>query len=77
MTTCRLILHHADGRMEETSVWGEGPIGMGAYFRLPDCADHWWKVVALRWGAAPDQGVAELEPATLPPHLERLERESA
>ena len=73
MTQCRLILRHADGRVDETSVFGEGPIGMGSYFRLPDHAEHWWKVVALRWGGDGGPGVAELEPATLPPELEKLE----
>ena len=73
MTQCRLILRHDDGRVEETRVFGEGPIGTGSYFRLPEHAEHWWKVVALRSSGDGDPGVAELEPATLPPELERLE----
>jgi hypothetical protein len=77
VTKCRLILHHADGRVGETSVWGDGPIGMGGYLRLPDHADHWWKVIALRWGATPEQGVAELEPTNLPLHLEKLEADES
>jgi hypothetical protein len=72
MTKCRMILHHADGRVEETSVCGEGPIAMGGYWRLPNSADHWWKVIALRWGGDGGPGVAELEPTTLPPELEKL-----
>jgi len=73
MTRCRLLLRHADGRFEETSVFGAGPLGMGGYLKLPEHADHWWKVVALRWGATPEQGFAELEPTTLPPHLRTRE----
>ena len=73
MTQCRLILRHADGRVDETSVFGEGPIEMESYFRQPDHTEHWWKVVALRWGRDGGPGVAELEPATLPPELEKLE----
>jgi hypothetical protein len=69
VTQCRLLLRHDDGRAEETSVLGEGPIGMDSYLKLPDHADHWWKVVALRWGPTREQGFAELEPTTLPPQL--------
>ena len=72
MTHCRLILHHVDGRVEESSVDGDGPIMVGSYFKLPPHADHWWRVVALRWGTE-GGGVAELEPTTLPPHLRKLE----
>jgi hypothetical protein len=44
-----------------------GPIGLGSLFKLPPHAEHGWKVVALRWYAG--NGVAHLEPATLPPEL--------
>ena len=72
MAHCRLILHHVDGRVEESSVDGDGPIVMGSYFKLPPHADHWWKVVAVRWGAELG-GVAELESTTLPAQLRKLE----
>jgi hypothetical protein len=72
MNHCRLILRHVDGRIEESNVHGDGPIMVGSYFKLPPHADHWWKIVALRWGAE-GRGVAELEPTTLPPHLRKLE----
>jgi hypothetical protein len=71
MNHCRLILHHLDGRVDESSLHGDGPILVDSYFKLPH-GDHWWKVVALRWGAK-GGGLAELEPATLPPHLRKLE----
>jgi hypothetical protein len=70
MVSCRMILHHQDGRIDETNVFGDGPNGMGSLFKLPGHAEHWWKVVALRWYAG--KGVAELEPATPPAEL--LER---
>jgi hypothetical protein len=67
-----MILHHRDGRVEETDVQGDGVIGTGSLWRLPSSADHWWKVVALRWPGDGGDGVAELEPTELPPHLARL-----
>ena len=70
MTHCRLILHHTDGRVEESSVYGNWPIVMAA--TSSSHADHWWKVVALRCGAE-GGGVAELESTTLPAHLRKLE----
>jgi hypothetical protein len=69
MVHCRMILRHADGRVEETSVHGDGPIAVGSLLRLPPHADHWWKVVALRWPGDGGSGYAELEPTTLPPGL--------
>jgi hypothetical protein len=69
MVRCRLILSHADGRVEESDITGEGPIMVGAYFHLPPHAEHWWRVVALRWGGEGGTGVAELEPTELPPEL--------
>lgn len=72
MIHCRLVLHHRDGRIEESSLDGDGPIAMGDYCKLPPHADHWWRVVALRWGAE-GGGVAWLEPATLPERLRPLE----
>ena len=68
-----MLLRHSDGRVHETDVIGDGPITVGGYWRLPPHADHWWKVVALRWGGDGGPGVAELEPATLPPELRQLE----
>jgi hypothetical protein len=72
MAHCRLILHHLDGRVEESSLDGDGAVTVGGYFKLPPHADHWWKVVALRWGAERG-GVAELEPTELPADLAKLD----
>jgi hypothetical protein len=72
MNHCRVVLHHVDGRVEESTLDGDGPIMMGSYVKLPPHADHWWKVVALRWGVE-GRGYAEMEPTTLPPHLRKLE----
>jgi hypothetical protein len=69
MNHCRVLLHHPDGRVEESSLDGDGPIAVGDYCKL---TDHWWKVVALRWGAE-GGGYAEMEPTTLPPHLRELD----
>ena len=67
---CRVFLQHSDGRVEETSLWGDGPIAVGDYFRLPDSGPDWWKVASLRWGSPVGSvGVATLEPTELPPHL--------
>ena len=48
MVRCRLIVHHADGRVEETEVRGDGaPIMPGSLFKLPPIDDkQWWKVVS-------------------------------
>lgn len=73
MTQCRMILRHADGQVEETDVRGDGQITVGQYWQLPVHAEHWWKIVSLRWGSDGGPGVAELEPATLPPELEKLQ----
>ena len=73
MVQCRMILHHADGRTEETNVRGDDPIAVGQFFRLSPHADHWWRVVSLRWGGDGGPGLAELEPAELPPELQTLE----
>ena len=74
-----MILRHADGRVEETEVCGDGPpIAPGAFFKLGAGSDQWWKVVAVRWLAASRDGLdgeAELEPTELPPHLAALERQ--
>jgi hypothetical protein len=67
-----VLLHHLDGRVEESSLDGDGPIVVGSYFKLPPHADHWWEVVALRWGVE-GGGYAEMKPTTLPPHLRKLE----
>jgi hypothetical protein len=72
MNHVRVLLHHLDGRVEESSLDGDGPLAVGAYCKLLPHADHWWKVVALRWGTE-GRGFAELEPATLPEHLRGLE----
>jgi hypothetical protein len=69
MVTCRMILHHADGRIEETDVRGDGVILPGSLWQLPASADHWWKVVGVRWPADGGTGVAELEPSVAPPPL--------
>lgn len=66
MVRCRLILRHLDGRVEETDVSGDGPILWGSLWHLPPNADHWWKVVALRWNGDGGTGVAELEPTAAP-----------
>jgi hypothetical protein len=66
-----MILHHEDGRIEETDVRGDGAITIGSYWRLPAASSQWWKIVALRWYAG--EGVAHLEPTELPPHLAGLE----
>jgi hypothetical protein len=69
----RLILHHRDGRSEESSLDGDGPFMPDAYLQLPPHADHWWKVRSLRWNGDGRSGFAELEPADeLPPHLAGL-----
>jgi hypothetical protein len=68
-----MLLRHSDGRVEETDVIGDGPIMIGGYWRLPPHADHWWKVVTLRWGSDGGPGFAELEPAALPPQLRSLD----
>jgi hypothetical protein len=66
----RLILHHRDGRCEESSLDGDAPFMPDAYVHLPPHADHWWKVRSLRWNADGRSGFAELEPADEPPpHL--------
>jgi hypothetical protein len=36
--------HHGDGRVEESSLDGDGPFMPDAGLRLPTHADHWWKV---------------------------------
>jgi hypothetical protein len=69
---CRMILRHADGRVEETDVRGEGPILVDSYWKLPPHGDGWWKVVSLR-GGAEGGGVADLEPTTLPAHLSAVD----
>jgi len=72
---CHLILHHEDGRIEETDVWGEGGITPGSFFKLPPIDEkQWWKVVSVRWRAGRDAGEADLEPVDLPPHLAKLEQ---
>ena len=67
----RLLLHHRDGRTEESSLDGNGSLMPDAYLSLPPHADHWWKVRSLRWDGGDGQsGFAELEPVDeLPPHL--------
>ena len=72
MVVCKMLLHHADGRIEETEVRGEGPIMPGALFRLAPTGEQWWKVVSVKWPAE-GRGEAELEPTELPPHLAALE----
>jgi hypothetical protein len=69
MVNCRMILHHRDGRVEETSLSGDGAITLDSLWRLPNHADHWWKVVRLRWPGDGSTGVAELEPADPPAEL--------
>jgi hypothetical protein len=69
----RLLLHHRDGGVEESSLDGGGPFLPNAYVHLPPHADHWWKVRSLRWNGNGQSGFAELEPAdALPPHLAGL-----
>jgi hypothetical protein len=60
-----MTLRHADGRVEETHVQGDGSIAVGSVWRLPSHADHWWKVVALDW-RADGIGHAQLEPTEDP-----------
>jgi hypothetical protein len=71
----RLILHHRDGRTEESSLDGDGPFMPDGFVHLPPHAEHWWKVRSLLWNGEGSSGVAELEPADLPPELLRLHTE--
>jgi hypothetical protein len=74
MVTCKLTVHHADGRVEETEIHGEGTIIPGSFFKLPPVDEkQWWKVVSVRWLAGQNAGEADLEPTELPPHLAKLE----
>jgi hypothetical protein len=72
MLTVRLILHHRDGRVEESSLMGEGPFMFDGVIHLPPHADHWWRVSSLRWNGDGKSGVAELEPTERPPELQTL-----
>ena len=70
MIHVKLILHHRDGRIEESSLDGEGPFMPDSLVHLPPHADHLWKVRSLRWNGDGGMGVAELEPTEeLPRHL--------
>ena len=76
MVHVRLVLHHRDGRTEESSLDGDGPFTPDGLLHLPPHADHWWKVRTLRWdGDDGRSGFAELEPAELPPHLQELAKQ--
>jgi hypothetical protein len=69
----RLLLHHRDGRQEESSLDGEGPFAPDTFVRLPSHADHWWRTQSLRWDGDGQTGFAELEPVDeLPPHQMKL-----
>ena len=67
MIHVHLILHHRDGRVEESSLDGDGPFMPDGVLLLPGHADHWWKVKSLRWDAQGGSGLAELEPVDEPP----------
>ena len=69
MVHVRLLLHHRDGRTEDSTLDGDGPLTPDALLHLPPHADHWWRVRTLRWNGDGRTGFAELEPAELPPHL--------
>lgn len=73
MIHIRLLLHHRDGRVEESSLDGHGPFGPEDFVHLPPHADHWWQVRSLRWEGDGRRGFAELEPVDeLPPGLPQL-----
>jgi hypothetical protein len=68
-----LTLHHRDGRVEESSLDGDGPFLPDALLHLPTHADHLWTVRSLRWEAQRGTGFAELEPSDQsPPELSNL-----
>jgi hypothetical protein len=68
-----LTLHHGDGRVEESSLDGEGPFMPDALVQLPGHADHLWRVRSLRWDAQRGVGFAELEPTEeSPPEVAKL-----
>jgi hypothetical protein len=70
MLHVRLLLHHRDGRLEESSLDGEGPFGPDGFAYLPPHGDHWWKIRSLRWDGDGGGGFAELEPVDdLPPGI--------
>ena len=73
MIHVRLLFHHRDGRLEESSLDGEGPFGPEGFVHLPPHADQWWRVRSLRWDGDGRKGFAELERVgELPPELARL-----
>src|SRR4051795_11335547 len=73
MIHVHLTLHHRDGRVEESSLDGDGPFMPDGVLLLPSHADHWWKVRSLRWDAQRAVGFADLEPTDEPPpELARL-----